>query len=80
MERLMKTERISGKSKESKFSYSDIRKLSKKKNITPEAAKRELMNKKTEITEFYKKEAPNKDKLAANNSQTNININNKKDK
>ena len=49
MERLMKTERISGKSKESKFSYSDIRKLSKKKNITPEAAKRELMNKKTEI-------------------------------
>ncbi len=45
----MKTDRISGNSKESKFSYSDIRKLSKKKNITPEAAKKELMKTKTKI-------------------------------
>ena len=49
MERLMKTERISGNKKGSEISYSDIRKLSKRKNITPEAAKKELTNKKAEI-------------------------------
>lgn len=42
----MKAEQISGKSKESKFSYSEILKLAKEKNITPEAAKKELMKKK----------------------------------
>ena len=45
----MRSEKISGNSKESKFSYSDIRKLSKEKNISPEAAKKELMDKKTKI-------------------------------
>ena len=42
----MNKERISGKSKESEIPYSEIQKLAKKKNITPEAAKKELMKKK----------------------------------
>ena len=43
----MKTERITGNSKVSEIPYSEIRKLAKEKNITPEAAKKELMKKKT---------------------------------
>jgi len=43
----MDKERITGKSKVSEIPYSEIQKLAKKKNITPEAAKKELMKKKT---------------------------------
>lgn len=43
----MKADRITGKSKTSEIPYSEIQKLAKKKNITPEAAKKELMKKYT---------------------------------
>ncbi|MEN8194717.1 MAG: hypothetical protein ABFS12_17990 [Bacteroidota bacterium] len=41
----MKEDRITGKSKGEEILYSDLVKLSKEKNITVEAAKKELLNK-----------------------------------